>query len=230
MSKTKQQDTGYSGKHWFKQFKELLPVMGAIYAPILMLLTIISLQTRIPIRHLTRDPLAIVGEPFYFGAISNLGNLLWCSTVAVCFFSFALLRKLANCRKIRHLQQFLFFSACVTFILLLDDLFLIHEEVFPNYLNISEDLLVFGYGAIFVLYLVKFRKIILKTDFLLLIVALGFFGISVSLDLFIPGDWLNWERELVLEDGSKLLGIMSWLAYFSRVCIGQLKQIMASPP
>jgi hypothetical protein len=63
-----------------------------------------------------------------------------------------------------------------------------------------------------------------------LIVALGFFGISVSLDLFIPGDWLNWERELVLEDGSKLLGIMSWLAYFSRVCIGQLKQIMASPP
>lgn len=225
---TKQQDVGRSERHWFRQFRELLPIIGAIYAPILLLFAIIGLQTRIPIRHLTRDTLAIVGKPFYFGAISNLGILLWCSAAAICLFSFALLYEFTLRSQYRHLQQFFFFSGCITSILLFDDLFLVHEEVFPNYLNLSENLVILAYGAVFALYLIKFRRMILKTDFLLLITALGFFGLSIGFDLLVPSNWLDWESELFLEDGFKLLGIVSWLAYFWRVCLGQLRRALAS--
>jgi hypothetical protein len=111
---------------------------------------------------------------------------------------------------------------------LLDDLFLLHEEVFPYYLNIPEKLVFVGYGMIISLYLVKFRKIILKTEFLFLILAFGFLGLSVIIDLLpIATRLLGNQGEFLLEDGFKLMGIISWFTYFARVGVAQLKRAIA---
>ena len=207
------------------QSRALLPVMFAVYTPVIILFAIISLQTKIPVPNLTRDPLAITKAPFYFGAISNIGILFWCSAVAICFFSF---RLLSDIRKNKEFQRFFLFSGGITSILLLDDLFLIHEEVFPYYLNIPEKLAFVGYGMIISLYLIKVRKTILKTEFIFLNLAFCFLGLSVTIDFFpIFTRLFGNEGEFLLEDGFKLLGIISWFTYFARACVEQLKSAIA---
>jgi hypothetical protein len=76
-------------------------------------------------------------------------------------------------------------------------------------------------------FLVGFRRVILEGDFLLLGLALGFFGLSVAVDVFT-------DRELYLwEDGAKFVGIVTWLAYFVRVSARVLRRprlVAASSP
>jgi hypothetical protein len=221
----KQQSKERTRQGLLEQSRALLPVMFVMYAPVLILFAIIGLQTRIPVENLTRDPLAITRAPFYIGAISNIGILFWCSAVAICFFSFRLLRDIG---RNKEFQRFFLFSGDLTSILLLDDLFLLHEEVFPYYLNIPEKLVFVGYGMIISLYLVKFRKIILKTEFLFFLLAFGFLGLSVIIDLLpIPTRLLGNQGEFLLEDGFKLMGIISWFTYFARVGVTQLKRAIA---
>lgn len=76
-----------------QQFKALLPTFLKIYIPLLCIFLIIRLQNRIPIGNLTKDPLALAGKPFYFGILSQVGVLFWCSCAAICFFCGLLLAK-----------------------------------------------------------------------------------------------------------------------------------------
>jgi len=61
------------------------------------------------------------------------------------------------------------------------------------------------------LYLLRFHQINFQTDYILLQLLYRFFGISVILDVLNP-PVIN---PLFFEDGSKLVGIVSWLAIFS---------------
>lgn len=207
---------------WLNQLRNLVPVMLLIYAPVLVIFMLLKLQNRIPVASLTRDPLAIAEGHFYWGTLSNIGILLWCSTVAICLFSAWLIREIERKKEFR---QFFQFSSFVTSVLLFDDFFLLHEEAFPNYLGIAENSVYLGYGIIILLYLVKCRKTILKTDFILLLLAFGFFGLSVVSDSFptVTG-LLGKDGEVILEDGLKQMGIVSWFTYFARTCAIQLKQ------
>jgi len=121
------------------QFKALLPTLFAVYIltlAVLCVFAILSLQTEIPISYFTRDPSAIMGAPFFIGLFSNVGILFWCSSAAICLFTFAVLRKDFDNRE---LSSFFLFSGLITSILLLDDLFLFHEEVCLKYLHIPEE-------------------------------------------------------------------------------------------
>ena len=209
---------------WRFQFKPFLPGLAYIYISaifVLLALTFGSLVAGIPISYFTRDPSALMGVPFYIGLLSNLGILLWCSSAAICLFSFMVFRGVV---KNTEVALFFLFSGILTIILLFDDFFLIHESVFPNYLNIPEKLFYAGYVPTLLTYLVRFRKIILKTEFLLLLLALTFFGLSIFTDLFQQTfDILKPNLVDLIEDGSKFLGIVSWCAYFVRVCVTQVK-------
>jgi hypothetical protein len=74
---------------------------------------------------------------------------------------------------------------------------------------------VLSYGLLLLAYLWRFRKIVLNSHFVLLVLASLFFGFSVVVDrlpqTLIPGHHL-------FEDGSKLLGIVSWFAYYLVFC------------
>ena len=137
------------------QFKAL-PILLINYIPWLCIFWIIRFQTRIPIGELTRDPLATMGKQFYFGIVSQIGILFWCSCAAICFFSVGILRNIKQNKVISYLV----YSGAFTTILLLDDLFLIHEVVFPIYLKISEKIVYLVYLSILGFYLLNFKKTI----------------------------------------------------------------------
>ena len=202
------------------QLRKLLPTMLKVYVPTLMVLgtvAFLSLKFDIPVPFFTRDPLSIVEAPFYFGFLSNMGILLWCSCAAICFFSFGLLRRNTTNREI---TSFCLSSAVVTSFLLMDDLFLFHEVVFPQYLNIDERIVFLAYGIMFMSFLLRFRTVIIRTDLILLFFAVGFFVLSLlldHLDLDITGYYL-------FEDGFKLFGIVSWTTYFTREGVKAIKE------
>lgn len=204
-----------------KQLRSLLPTLFRIYIPGLLLLAGAALQRKVPVSHLLRDPVLLTQAPFYAGAISNIGALLWCAAASICLFCAALSRRtVAKQANSKRWDIFLFWSGLITLMLLADDFFLLHEEVYPNYLYISEKIILLAYGVIFLFYLTVFRKTILKTNYLLLLLAFAFFGISIGIDLF---DINDSEIIFLIEDGAKFLGIISWFAYFTNLCL-QLMQ------
>lgn len=73
-------------------------------------------------------------------------------------------------------------SGCLTTILLLDDLFLLHEFFIPTYIKIPEKVVYLIYVIFVFLYLKNFRRIIQNTEFIVLLLAFTFFGFSVSVD------------------------------------------------
>ncbi|WP_009633195.1 hypothetical protein [Synechocystis sp. PCC 7509] len=209
---------------WIYQVKALLPVLICIYVPLLLALLALTLASQvagISVSYFTRDPSAIMGEPFYIGLLSNLGILLWCSSAAICLFSFVVFR---GGVKNTEITSFFLFSSVLTIILLFDDFFLIHESVFPDYLNISENFFYVGYVSALLAYLARFRKTIFKTEFLFLLLALNFFGLSIFIDLFQQTfHLLKPNLADLIEDGCKLLGIVSWCTYLVRESIQQVK-------
>ncbi len=208
------------------QFKSIFPLLMKVYTPTLLslfVLIVINLMTNIKVSYFTRDPSQIMGAPIYYGIFSNLGILLWCAAASICFFTATLLY-----RSHYHKQftSFLFFSGCMTTFLLLDDLFLFHEEIFPVYLYIPDIAVYAGYGIAMLIFLAVFHKLILQTEFLLLGFAFIFFAISIAID--IPD--IPFHGQHFIEDGSKLFGIVSWATYFIHVCLQQRFFTDAPPP
>ncbi|WP_414562302.1 MULTISPECIES: hypothetical protein [unclassified Anabaena] len=166
---------------------------------------------------LTRDPLSITNAPFYTGFFSNIGILLWCSCAAICLLSYAVVKQ--N-NRYRESSKFLLSSGLFTTFIMLDDLFLLHDEVFPQ-MGIPENLIYLFYALITIFFAVKTRKFVKKTEFVILSAAVGFLAFSLLLDAISRNEFNN-----KLEDISKLIGISLWLIYFTRLCLRELRSIV----
>jgi hypothetical protein len=143
----------------------------------------LSLLTGAPLSDLTRDPTSVTHSKFYVGLLSNLGVMLWTAAATACFMGAFIL---SNDRRFHQSAIFLFSSGALSLILTLDDLFRIHETVLPRYFHISETLVIAGYLLLSLAYLAYFFRQILTTDYLLLILALLFLGLSMAIDKIIP--------------------------------------------
>jgi preprotein translocase subunit SecG len=174
----------------------------------------------IPIGNLTRDPTSILFAPLYTGFLSQIGNLLWFASAAICLFTANFLSYQPDNLKIK---RFFIVSGFLTLVLAFDDLFLLHEEFFPFFLGIPEEAVFASYALFVFFYLFKFYSTILKTDYILMGIALIFFGISITLDLLNP----KGIDPFLFEDGAKTIGIVSWLAYFFRCATDALYQAIA---
>jgi hypothetical protein len=162
----------------------------------------------VPANHLTRDVISIFDGAPYHGIISTMGTLLWCATAAICLFAAAQpvdrsAPSLAN-------RRFLLAAGALTSWLLIDDQFLFHEVICPQYLGIREEFPLAMDALLALGFLVAFRRTILAHDYLVLLLAGGLLAGSIGMDLFIafPGHYL-------VEDGLKLLGIGAWLGFFA---------------
>ena len=67
-----------------------------------------------------------------------------------------------------------------------------------------------------------FKKLICRTKTLLLIIAFGFLGMSILVDV-LPEDL---KGHFILEEGFKLLGIVSLMAYYIKVCYQKAKKLL----
>jgi len=196
------------------------------YGPALLVLAgaAVAYEVRgIPTGYLTRDPAALAQAPFYIGAISNLGMLGWSAGAAACALAYALLRRDGGPSESR---RFFLASGLLTAVLLVDDLFLVHDQIAPRYFRVPEEAILAVYAACAAAYLARFGAAIRGTDFLPLALALGFFAASLAADLWLAAS----PYSHLVEDGCKLIGIASWSAYFTHTALQQLQARRARGP
>lgn len=189
-----------------------------LYLPCWLLLLTVFLASRhsgIPLAMFTRDPADITNTSPFLGVVSNICILLWCATAAICFLSFFILKS----RPHRKMASFFLVAGLITSLLMLDDLFLLHERVFPNLFHLRQRYIFVTYGSIIYVYLVSFRKTIFKTNFMTLALALGFFFLSIAVDGMSDMLGIKIPYYHLFEDGFKLIGLASWLGYFGEASL-----------
>ncbi|MEM0911536.1 MAG: hypothetical protein AAGJ37_11205, partial [Pseudomonadota bacterium] len=169
------------------------------------------------------DIAAIAEVHPFTGMLSNMGIFLWCVSATVCFFAAATLHccyqrngTLNNANQ-RNLIPFMVSSGLLSTYLMLDDTFLIHEEMAQSLFGIDEKVVFVMLGLTVMAYLVVFHRVILQTKFQHLLAAFVFLSLSVVIDSILQ-PWFEHlgEVEYFLEDGAKWLGIVSWSIYYSQ--------------
>jgi hypothetical protein len=172
---------------------------------------------------ISRDPIQVLNGKPYVGILSNIGILFWCSTCAVLFYS-ALINRIKKMPG--NETYFLIFSGFLSILMLIDDFFLMHDVIFPEYLKIDEKVFYIFYGLSVVAIFVRYYKIILDTDYVLLILSFVLLGLSATTDEIIAmGVHIN--HPFIVEDSFKFLGILSWFSYFTRTAYKFVKTDIA---
>jgi len=207
---------------------------------IIALVVILDRISEINASLLLCDPTARLGGEFYVGMVSNIGILIWCSTAAICLFSWGVVRR---DKSEGEWGRFFVFAGILTAILALDDLFLFHDEIVPDFLfpkgsliHINEKVVFALYGIIALWFLISSRDTIRKTNHRLLVLAITFFALSIVAERgFIKHIIPDSKIRRIMEDGMKLFGIVSWFAYFSLTAHDRLlafrnKPSKAGPP
>ena len=200
----------------FDQLKaslRLLIIPYLIVSVALFSVWLISRHYDILIDNFFREPAAILNFNPFLGIMSNLGVLLWTFSAAICLFVAVLLMKNGS----RKIGAYLLYSGILTFVLLVDDFCLLHEHIFPQYLNVSEKVFYGAYILAMLFFFILFAKIILQTDYIILLIACAFLALSIVADLVLRQTGIA----VLIEDGFKLFGIVTWLIYFSRTCYQQ---------
>jgi hypothetical protein len=202
--------------------RAFIDVAGAYLVAILILGTavVLWLVKDIPIGYFTRDPANTFDYEFYIGSISNIGIILWTATATICIFAAKILRSHQISGDQREIGNFLFASGLLTLALLFDDMFLLHENFFPQYLHIPDYLTFSAYAAITLSYLFFFRDVILKSHFLVLVMAGLLLGLSMIADKLMD-DSADTSIKFLIEDGLKFFGITTWFVYYARLAIDQ---------
>ena len=181
----------------------------------------------IPIGHFTRDPANSFNFQFYVGSVSTIGGILWTATATLCIFSANLLRSKEASPEQKEMSNFFLASGLLTLALLFDDVFLFHEKFFPNYLGIQDYFTFPAYAVIALSYLVIFRRVILKTHYLVLIAAGGLLGFGMIVDKLLDGS-SDTSIKFLTEDGIKFFGIWTWFVYYARLAIDQCRAQMGA--
>lgn len=185
-------------------------MLAIIYIILSGLFFIAAGHYSIPISFFTRDPAAIFKSHPFVGIISNIGILFWCATASICFFSFFIIAK----QKRKETAWFLLFSGLLTTVLLLDDLLMFHEYIFPEHLHIPQKAVYVGYLVLTVMFFIRCWKSILQTEYVVLFLACSFFGLSTVCDVFLPQQGML----IFFEEAFKLFGIVTWTIFFIRTC------------
>ncbi|MBI3967992.1 MAG: hypothetical protein HY329_20325, partial [Chloroflexi bacterium] len=178
---------------WRRQLGVLREQLLTTYLPVLVLVGVVTLVaklTHVPLIDLLKDPAALKEQPFYVGFFSNVGVLLWWAAACVCLFTAALLQRttaLSSSQPVRRAARpapptsFFLTAGLISSYLALDDLFLFHDQIFPEYLGVPEKLVLLAIGITLLAFLYTFRHVILRSDVLPLALALTFF---VTKELF----------------------------------------------
>lgn len=185
----------------FRRFKLLYLSWLVIFSVIL-----IFAASGVKMTKLSQDPLAQIGQPFYLGMISNFGILLWAATASLALFtSFHLKSNVTHSQRAGFLQ----WAGILSLLLMSDDLLMLHEQVFPDYLHLSENLVYAGYMVYMSIFFIKFwRLIFFQVNYKLLASAFFFFGLSMAIDIdILPGG-------IDIEDSFKILGITTYSYFF----------------
>lgn len=210
------------------QLRYLWKGLLSLYLPIALLFIFIGVLSRVSdvsLVFVLRDITATAKLPFFAGFVSQLGLMLWSASLTICLFALGMLRRQQG--DLSASKRFLVHGTVLTAILAIDDIFLFHEEVAPNYLHLNEEVVFAIYAIVGIGFVLLNWREILSSEYALLMLALMLFATSVLLDA-LPFESFHlryfWELlALFLEDGFKFAGIVTWLMYFVRYAIQQME-------
>lgn len=85
-------------------------------------------------------------------------------------------------KQAKDVQWFLFFSSLLNTYLLFDNFFQLHEHYFYMYFNMDEKIIYLALGVATLTLVHKFKQTILQTNYIIMLMALGLFAISIAAD------------------------------------------------
>ena len=180
-------------------------------AGILVLIYVVTRVTDTPFSDLTRDAAATLDGPWYTAALSNTTVVMTSAGAAIALFAAGLLPT-GERRSVKGLLNALGFLLLAV---AADDLFMLHETVFPE-MGIRATALFGVYALALLAILWVWRSVIFgATDYAFMILAGIALGISVVIDaVFTDEDWLElpFSGELI-EDPAKILGMVFMTVY-----------------
>lgn len=192
-------------------WKPLLLIILATLATIIVVV-LLGEQYGVSVAHLTQDPAAATGYPAYIGFVSQFGLILWSATAMASLLAYWVCHGTNTDEFPFDISPtFLLSSASLTILLGVDDAFMLHDRIFPEF-GVHELFFYILYGSAGIGYLLIFLRTILRTEFLLLLSALALFALSVFTDLLFEVG----ESPLWFEDGTKGIGILCWFFYHIR--------------
>lgn len=161
-----------------------------------------------------RDPLATARErtdvPVETGWLSHAGVLGWWTTAVICLTAAWVLRGRSA------LAAQLAVTGALSAGLGIDDLYLVHELLWPLVTGRTEKSMLLGWVLLVGLWAWRYRTALGQQRLLpILGLAGGLFAVSMGLDLVID---LN-----VVEDGAKLVAILLWATFHGGIAIGALR-------
>jgi hypothetical protein len=192
--------------------------MGALYLATAGLLGLVAVAARAvdkPLGYFTREPVEAVSqagelcsgaECSYAGFVSNVGILIGCAAAVSCFLVAYILRTRYDAAG--GSVRFLLAGGALTTLLLADDIFMLHEYVVPELVGGGEKVFLAAYLAAGSAFLLVYRAQLLRTDLILFAAAIALFATSVAADKLL-------DHVHLVEDGAKLLGLVTWTAYFA---------------
>jgi hypothetical protein len=158
----------------------------------------------LPVSSLTRDPVGTAGLRWQTGFLYKISLLAWGATTASCLLGAAMWRRSGDARA---LPAFLLASAALTLVFAVDDVFQLRGELY-DHLGLSEVAVFAVYALILCVFAIVFRSTILRTEYVVLAVAVTLFVVWLALRHF--------GVEFVVQDGVKLVGQLTLLLYFWR--------------
>jgi hypothetical protein len=184
-------------------------------------IAILVFSTDHPFSYFSRDPAIELGASPLVGVLSHAGVLLAWGAATVCAFAGALV---ARARDLRHAAPLLL-AALGTAYLALDDLFLFHDDIYPQELGLDQDLVIVLYAVAAIAYLAAYRDFFREHEWPLLALALAALGASLLLDLVNVVYTSRIERWL--EESSKFVGLALLAAYLVRLSTHMLLEAYA---
>lgn len=202
-----------------------LVIYTVTLVPVLILLAGAWYQPFVPIGELMRDSLLVAELSddcchIYYGAISNIGVLLWAAGTAILFFT-ALVVALIGGQEHRHYVVQFALGGFLTMLLCIDDFFLVHDIILPQ-LGFSETFAYVVYASFAALYVWYARAEILGARWLMFLLSVGCLAFSVKIDVF-----MNYDNDfrLLIEDGAKLIGIAAWLSFHAEAAACTIQRL-----
>lgn len=195
-------------KSYFQSVNRFFYIGLAVIISVMIVIYIFSTVYDINIKMFLADPASFTNSPIYLGIISNAGIILWAFSAAILLFTAILIW--SNNSLINEMK-FLLTAFILTLLLMIDDLLLFHELLFPKYLGIPQKFFFIFYFVYLIFYLFYFKTIHLQAKLVYLLIALLFFASSIFFDTMVKETHLT----NLLEDGSKLCGNFCWFFYHS---------------
>jgi len=200
----------YSASEQVRRGLRVGSLIVLITAAILVVLYLATRVAGISFTDLSRDAAATLDGPWYTGALSNTAVAVLLVGAGIAIFAAGLLPSLES----KSRKGLLVGLALVVIVVAADDLFMLHEAVFPL-IGISSVMSFALYGVALIAVLWIWRRVIVEsTDWILLALAALAMGFSVAIDVVLEERLftLPVSGELI-EDPAKILG-MVFMSYY----------------